>query len=136
MLNFLWSWYGLLLGGGLTTFILLVVALKWAGVSAQPVFDLIGPLFKTVGEKLADFVGRFYDNMRDGYRSMTPKGWFALVVTCAFVAGLVYIPTKQRAEQRGAEKQVRELRKSFRFVPKKKATAKQWIPAPFTYGAK
>lgn len=139
MFEFLTSWYSILLGGGLTTFIVLVVALRWAGVSAEPIVGALIPIFRAVGEVVGNAVTVLYENVRDGliYIGQSGKALLALVVVCGMVAGAVYVPTAKKAERRGAERQVRELRKSYKFVPRqKKAASGQWVPPIFGYGAK
>jgi hypothetical protein len=138
MFDFLTSWYGLLLGGGLTTFIVLVVALRWAGVSAEPLVLALSPIFKSAGEIVGNAMTVIYENVRDGllYIGKSGKALLALVVVCGMVAGVVYVPTKQRAEKRGAERQVKELRKKFRFVDKTPKAPKQYVPAMFGYGGR
>lgn len=129
------SWYGLLFGGGLVTFIVLVVALRWAGVSAQPIVDFIGPILKTLGELIADAMGAVYRNLKDGaaYTIKSGKAIFFVMACCMVAAALVYFPAKDR----GAKKQVAELRKYYKFVPRKKTkTAGQWVPSIFGYKVK
>jgi hypothetical protein len=135
MLDLFSSWYGLLFGGGLVTFIVLVFALRWLGVSVQPLVDFIGPILKTLGELIADALRALYVNLKDGasHIAKSGKAILCLLAFGAVCAALVYVPAKDR----GAKKQVAELRKYYKFVPRKKPqVAKQWVPSIFGYRAK
>lgn len=140
MLDFLTSWTGVLLGGGVAASIVLLICLYLVGGQkiVELFTDVARPALTAMGNMLGEWVALGWANFRDGMAviATSVKALFALAVCCAVVAASVYYPTKAKTEKKVWE----HAHRNYTLLPKRRVAAKPkassdlWAPVRKSMG--